>query len=130
MNVKCCSKICNSCGFLKGGIQNTLYAEAVEMMIEHHIFPCHLYLKAHTGSESYGTETLKDVEVCRGYVAFTKFYLNPYLGLFSKAWDKLFEEIKPEEIDLIYNPKELYQNHKALREGTYLGNKIEKHITL
>lgn len=125
MNVKCCNKICNECGFLKGN-QNTLYAEAVEMMMEHHIFPCHLYLKAHTGSENTGAETLKDVEVCRGYVAFTKFYLNPYLGLISKGWDKLFSEIKDEEFDVIYSPKELYKNHIALREGIYLGNKINE----
>ncbi len=63
-----CNKICKECAF-NGSTKDTLYAEFYTIMKQGILFPCHLYLKSQTGNESYGTETLKEVKVCRGYVA-------------------------------------------------------------
>lgn len=91
------------------------------------IFPCHMYLKSKTGSESYGTETLNEIQVCRGYVAFAKKY-NLVSAIDSnypsrvKLWKELLSEIKDEELDDILCLQELKDNHIGLRDKIYLGN--------
>ena len=124
--ISVCSKICSECGF-NGSTSDTLYAEFYNIVKQGILFPCHMYLKSKTGNESYGTETLKEVKVCRGYVAFVKKY-NLISAIASNYpsrvtyWKPLLEEIQEEELRDILSLKQLVENHKGLREGVYLGN--------
>ena len=124
--INVCSKICSECGF-NGSTSDTLYAEFYNIVKQGILFPCHMYLKSKTGNESYGTETLKEVKVCRGYVAFVKKY-NLISAIASNYpsrvtyWKPLLEEIQEEELRDILSLKQLVENHKGLREGVYLGN--------
>ena len=124
--ISICSKICNECGFT-GATKDTLYAEFYNIIKQGILFPCHMYLKSKTGNESYGTETLKEVKVCRGYVAFVKKY-NLISAIASnypsqvKYWKPLLEEIQEEELTNILSLDQLKDNHIALRKGVYLGN--------
>jgi hypothetical protein len=74
MKIETC-KLCNECGFLRGGIKGTLKPElGLFDIIENQIlFPCHLQLKAVTGSENQGVEIYAEetntFKVCYGYVA-------------------------------------------------------------
>lgn len=124
MKIEPCKQICKECAF-NGNTKDTLYAEAYKMLNTGTIFPCHMYLKAHTGSESYGVEKLKDIQVCRGYVAFVKkhkFY-EQYQPAIRKLWDNfLLDKIDDSELDDILSLHELEQNHKGLRDYIYLGN--------
>jgi hypothetical protein len=123
-----CNKICKECAF-NGSTKDTLYAEFYTIMKQGILFPCHLYLKSQTGNESYGTETLKEVKVCRGYVAFAKKY-NLISAIASnypsqvKYWIPLLKDIKIEELRDILSLEELIENHKGLNRGVYLGNSI------
>lgn len=120
-----CSKICNECGFT-GSTTDTLYAEFYDIVKQGTLFPCHKYLKSQTGNESYGTETLKEVKVCRGYVAFVRKY-GLIAGIASnypsqvKYWKPLLEDIGVEELDDILSLVQLIKIHKGLRENIYLG---------
>lgn len=121
-----CSKICSTCAF-NGSTKNTLYAEFFTIMKEGFVFPCHKYLKSKTGNESYGTETLDEIQVCRGYVAFVKKY-NLVSAIHSeypsrvKLWKELLSEIKDEELVNILSLQELKDNHNGLKNKIYLGN--------
>ena len=124
--ISVCSKICNECGF-NGSTSDTLYAEFYNIVKQGVLFPCHMYLKSKTGNESYGTETLKEVKVCRGYVGFVKKW-----GLISDIasnyphvvpyWQPLLNEIRDDELDQILSIDQLKEKHKGLRENIYLGN--------
>ena len=127
--IKPCSKICNECGFTKNGTKNTLYAEAFDIIQNGVVFPCHMYLKAHSGSESYGAENLDEVKVCRGYVAYMK---KHNLGVIE-TWDSrlqyfwfqnLLNDIRDEELEDIYSPEELIEAHEGLKKMIKLGNTI------
>ena len=121
-----CNKICKECAF-NGSTKDTLYAEFYTIMKQGILFPCHLYLKSQTGNESYGTETLKEVKVCRGYVAFVKKY-GLIAGIASNypslvpLWKELLDDIQDEELDTILSLEQLKEKHKGLRENIYLGN--------
>lgn len=119
--IKTCNKICGECGFTKDGTTDTLYNEAYNIIENAIIFPCHMYLKSKTGSENQGTETLNEIHVCRGYVAFmVKNYAlrvsSSEIGAKRKIWDKLFSEIEPSELDNICSLDELENRHIGLRE--------------
>jgi len=68
-------KLCSECGFVRGGIRGTLKPElGLHEIIENQVlFPCHLQLKAVTGSENTGVEEYSEkvdtFKVCYGYVA-------------------------------------------------------------
>lgn len=115
-----CNKMCNECAF-NGSTKDTLYAEAFDIINKGIIFPCHKYLKSKTGNESYGVETLDEVKVCRGYVAFQmKYYWLQRKD--SLIWNKLMNEIRLDELDEILSFNQLKEIHKGLRENIYLGN--------
>ena len=124
--ISVCSKICRECGF-NGSTTDTLYAEFYNIVKQGVLFPCHMYLKSKTGNESYGTETLKEIKVCRGYVAFVKKW-GIIAGIASNCpqavpyWQPLLEEIRDEELDSILSMDQLKEKHKGLRENIYLGN--------
>lgn len=118
-----CSKICTECGFSKMGTTDTLYAEAIDIIDRGILFPCHMYLRAHTGDESHGTETLDEVRVCRGYVAYMKLYAPKYI-IAPAHWQHLIAEITYDDLKLIWRPDDLIANHKGLREGIYLNNPL------
>lgn len=120
MNIKPCSRICNECAF-NGSTKDTLYAEAIDIIMDGRIFPCHMYLKSKTGCEYLGTETLDDIQVCRGYVAFMKKY-HKHVARLNPMWVELFDEIDDCELENIISPIDLFENHKGLRERIYLGN--------
>ena len=70
---------------------------------------------------SQGTETLNEIHVCRGYVAFmAKNYAftvsSSEIGAKRKIWDKLFSEIEPSELDNICSLDELENRHIGLRD--------------
>ena len=120
MKITTCDKICNECAF-NGNSKDTLYAEVFDIIDKKAIFPCHKYLKSKTGYEHLGTETLDEVKVCRGYVAFImKYYWLQTTHL--RHWFDLFNEIKIEELEEILDIDELIKNHKGMRERIYLGN--------
>lgn len=115
-----CSKACNECGFTKDGTTDTLCNEAFDIIKNAIIFPCHMYLKSKTGSENQGTETLDEVKVCRGYVAYmVKNYpftiLASQIGQKEQIWIELASQILEDELDNICTPKELNQRHIGLR---------------
>ena len=119
--IKTCNKICGECGFTKDGTTDTLYNEAYNIIENAIIFPCHMKLKEVTGSENQGVELLKEIQVCRGYVAFmAKNYAfrvsSSEIGAKRKIWDKLFSEIGPSELDNICSLDELENRHIGLRE--------------
>lgn len=124
--IEVCKKICNECGFT-GATKDTLYADFYDIARNGVMFPCHKYLKSQTGNESYGTETLKTVKVCRGYVAFMK-KINRIPVISSsyprraKVWQPLLDDIKEEELQEICTLQELKDNHIGLRNDIYLGN--------
>lgn len=119
MKILPCKKICHECGFSKLGTKNTLYAESFEIIERGIIFPCHMYLKAHTGSENKGVEQLNEIHVCRGYVAYMKLYHND-IQLDNGLWTDLFDKLDERDLIHIYTPDELLENHKALRDNIYL----------
>jgi len=131
MRISPCKQVCSECGFVKSGTKDTLYAEAFDMIQTGTVFPCHMYLRAHTGSESYGTETLKDIQVCRGYVAHVaKYYpeiLESYRADIQYIWFQyLLPHLDSSDFEELYTPEELIQAHKGLREHIQLGNQICK----
>ena len=124
--ISVCSKICSECGFT-GSTSDTLYAEFYNIVKQGVLFPCHMYLKSQTGSESYGVEKLTTVKVCRGYVAFVKKYnlisaiANNYPSVVP-VWRELLDNIQDVELDSILSLDQLKEKHKGLRENIYLGN--------
>lgn len=121
-----CSKVCSSCAF-NGSTKDTLYAEFYNIVKQGVLFPCHKYLKSKTGNESYGVETLDEIKVCRGYVAFVKKY-GLIAGIASnypfmvRYWQPLLNEIRDDELNQILSFSQLKDIHKWLRENIYLGN--------
>jgi hypothetical protein len=129
MKVAPCTAICNECGFSKKGTVNTLYAEAFDIIQTGKIFPCHLYLKQQTGSESYGTELLNEIKVCRGYVAFMKKHHQDTINSWDEKLQQFWQEnllscITEKDMQDIYTPEELIQAHKGLAEYIKLNNPI------
>ena len=125
MRVKSCDvkkSICSECGFLKdGGTKDTLYQETFEIMENGAVFPCHKVLREATGSNSFGAETLEDVQVCRGYVAYMlKNKIMPKQKL--SLWFYMLSQIDGSELENIHTKESLIANHKALREHIKLGN--------
>jgi len=129
MKVKPCSKICKECGFVKSGATDTLYAETFDIVKNGVVFPCHMYLKDHSGNESYGAENLTEIKVCRGYVT----YMKKHNLAVIKTWDtklqnfwfqELLDEITDEEMADVYYPEELIQAHKGLSTNIKLNNPI------
>lgn len=123
MKINVCKKICKECAF-NGNTKDTLYAEALHIMEANKIFPCHSFLRKVTGSENTGTESLNEVRVCRGYVAYMKKHdlittTHPQL---MEIWTELLSKISKEELDSIISKEELINNHKHLRNNVYLGN--------
>jgi len=128
-SIKPCSKACVECGFTKDGTTDTLYAESFSIIDTGVIFPCHMYLKSKTGNESYGAETLDEIQVCRGFVAFIKKNLMHVVEYWRAdvqyIWfNYLLNEIDDSEFENIRTFEELLDSHKALRSNTFLGNKI------
>lgn len=129
MKVKPCSKICHECGFIKAGAKDTLYAETFDILKNGVVFPCHMYLKARSGNESYGTENLNEIKVCRGYVAYVKKHnldvIETWRADLQNFWfQELLSEITDEEVEDIYSTSKLIEAHKGLRENIKLNNPI------
>lgn len=122
-NITLCEKICNECGFSTKGTTNTLYDEAYDIIRMGTLFPCHMYLKSITGSESHGTEHLTTVKVCRGYVAYMSLYA-PYPKYLSSIWKDLFNQLDMYDIDSIHTPQSLIESHIGLREHIALNNSL------
>ena len=126
LNITVCNKVCSTCGFTKDGTSNTLYADFYDIVKEGKIFPCHMYLKSKTGFENLGTETLDEIKVCRGYVAFIKKYpefMNDWSPQIRFVWESsLLSKIEPNELDNIQSLAELVKTHKGLRLGLRLDN--------
>jgi hypothetical protein len=120
MNITTCKKICLECAF-NGSTKDTLYAEAFDIIENGKLFPCHMYLKSKTGCEHLGTETLTEVQVCKGYIAYQKKYGSQSLRN-TPIWSYLFSFIETTELDEILSLEELIANNKGLRERIYLGN--------
>lgn len=120
LNITVCNKVCSTCAF-NGSTKDTLYAEAFNIIDKGILFPCHMYLKSKTGCEYLGTETLDEVQVCRGYVAFQLKY-HWLQRTDNMHWFHLFNEIEIEELDEILSLEELINNNIGLRERIYLGN--------
>jgi len=94
MNIEPCSKVCHECGFLRGSPKGILTAESRNVIMQGIIFPCHLKLKAVTGSENQGIEDYVSsqpvVKVCRGYVvSMMKSGIPPL----NEAWAKLYRDV-------------------------------------
>lgn len=122
-NITLCPKICTECGFTKYGTTDTIYADAIDIIDRGILFPCHMYLRAHTGDESHGTETLDEVKVCRGYVAYQ--FVNGTIPTYLvQTWNNLWAQLKSDDLDDLYTPEELIANHRGLREGIYLNNPL------
>lgn len=91
-----CEEVCSECGFLNdsevGVLKESLgLSEIIEKGV---IFPCHLQLKAVTGSENTGTELYaekKDTfKVCRGLVE-SSFISGLHLD--KDIWQLLYEKL-------------------------------------
>ena len=120
-DITLCSKACKTCGFPKSGTTNTLYADMNDLMEIGGVFPCHEYLQSKTGCENLGTETLDEIKVCRGYVAYIFEYGPPHLR-FNPALARLFIQLKISDLQQGRDPMELKKAHRALQTDTKLGN--------
>ena len=125
MKVIACEKTCKECGFIKDGTKDTLYAEAFEIIENGIIFPCHMYLKSKTGSESHGTSSLDTIKVCRGFVNYM-FVNQMHFGMYNETWRGLMLEVFNDNRDNLYTKDELLANHIGLRDNIYLGNQDEQ----
>ena len=122
-DISCQEESCVECGFTKDGACNTLFADMIHIVQEDIIFPCHMFLKARTGSDNRGAETLSEVKVCRGYVAYRKKH-NVKAKRDLDLWNKLESEIPDDELDNILGEHQLTDRHKSLKEHVYLNNTI------
>lgn len=120
MKITTCKKICNECAF-NGSTKDTLYAESFDIIDKGILFPCHIYLKSKTGCEYLGTETLTEIQVCKGYVAYQLKYGSKSLRNIP-IWSYLFSLIENTELDEILSLEELINNNIGLKERIYLGN--------
>ena len=123
MKISVCNKICTECGFSKHGSKNTLYAEAFDIMKTGTLFPCHMYLRSISGSESHGTEHLTEVKVCRGYVSY-QFLYGKIPANTVQTWNYLMSQLNESDMEDIYTPDELIANHEGLREFIQLNNPL------
>ena len=95
-NIKPCDEVCHECGFLNDSQVGVLKESMglIDIIEKGIIFPCHLKLKAVTGSENTGTEiyaeTKDTFQVCRGYVE-SMFLSGKELG--NPAWRDLYEKL-------------------------------------
>lgn len=100
-----CSTMCNECGFLRDGIQNTLQPNVFDVINNRILFPCHLQLKAHTGFENLGTEIYIEesdqIKICRGYVE--SMYISG-IAPANEVWVKLYKQLEDEGLD----PRTMY----------------------
>ena len=129
LKVSPCSKICHECGFTKKGMKNTLYAEVFDIIQNGVVFPCHMYLKKHSGHESFGTENLQEIKVCRGYIAYMKKHKLDVIETWNTDlqyfwFQNLLNEISDEEMEDIYSPDELIEAHEGLKKMIKLGNTL------
>lgn len=123
--IEVCKQPCSECGFTKDGTRNTLYAEAISMIANGTVFPCHMYLKSITGSENEGVEKLTHVKVCKGYVAFIKKnfpgIIETYRETHQYVWNQdLLPQITDKDMENILTVDELIERHQALKSMTFL----------
>ena len=94
-----CSEVCHECGFLSDSQVGILKEElGLKYIVENGIlFPCHLQLKAVTGSENSGVEQYadeKDVfKVCRGFVESMYLQDREAKAVQGVIWQKLFSDL-------------------------------------
>lgn len=116
--IKPCDEVCSECGFLNDSVPGVLQEELglAEIVRDGVIFPCHLQLKAVTGSENTGVEEYaahKDkFKVCRGYVE------SMYISGMHKnnpIWKNLFAMLDGKINTKTMNILQTIQYHKKKR---------------
>jgi hypothetical protein len=120
MKIETC-KLCDECGFLRGGIKGTLKPElGLFDIIENQIlFPCHLQLKAVTGMENLGVEIYAEeantFKVCYGYVAsLHKSGILPIHHVMKSLFDSL--DIESDEYKKVMTLEETLKYHEIDKE--------------
>jgi hypothetical protein len=115
MNIEPCKSVCHECGFLQGSQKGVLTPDVVHFVKTGTLFPCHLQLKAVTGSENQGIEiyvqTQETIKICRGYViSMYKSGIPPK----HKLWAKLYNDIKSDDMSSIMSIPEALNYHERL----------------
>jgi len=109
-----CKEVCNECGFLNDSQVGVLKESMglLDIIEKGVIFPCHLHLKAVTGSENTGVEQYaedKDTfKVCRGYVE-SMFMSGKQLD--NPAWRHLYMQLSGEFHPKIMSIQETIDYH-------------------
>ncbi len=95
-----CQEVCHECGFLNDSQHGVLKEDLglLDIIKDGILFPCHLQLKAVTGSENEGVEQYVEetntFKVCRGYVESMYISENGAEFADNPIWKKLFNDVK------------------------------------
>ena len=116
-NIKPCDEVCHECGFLNdsqvGVLKESLGLR--EIIEEGVLFPCHLQLKAVTGSENTGVEIYAEekniFKVCRGLVE-SSYISGLHKG--NPAWEKLYDNINGKINTKTMSIEKTLQYHKGV----------------
>ena len=94
-----CEEVCHECGFLNDSQIGVLKKDLglLDIIEQGILFPCHLQLKAVTGSENTGVEEYaekKDIfKVCRGFVEAMYIQDSEADAVQGVIWQKLFKDL-------------------------------------
>ena len=115
-NIEPCEEVCHECGFLNdsqvGVLKESLgLKEIIEKGV---LFPCHLQLKAVTGSENTGVEIYAEeketFKVCRGLVE-SSFISGLHLD--NPIWIDLYEKLNAKFDSKTMTINETIKYHKG-----------------
>ena len=115
-NIEPCKEVCHECGFLDGS-QVGVLKESLglkEIIDKGVVFPCHLQLKAVTGSENTGVEQYaeqKDTfKVCRGLIE-SSYISGLHRG--HPLWENLYKQLDGNINQKTMNIEETLKYHKG-----------------
>ena len=115
-NIEPCDEVCHECGFLNdsqvGVLKESLgLTDIIEQGV---IFPCHLQLKAVTGSENTGVEyyaeTKDTFKICRGLVESS--FISG-LHLEHPMWKLMYEKLDGKINPKTMNIEQTLKRHKG-----------------
>ena len=113
-----CEEVCHECGFLNDSQIGVLKKDLglLDIIEQGILFPCHLQLKAVTGSENTGVEEYaekKDIfKVCRGFVEAMYIQDSEADAVQGVIWQKLFKDL-----DGKINPKTMTIDETLIYHG-------------
>ncbi len=115
-NIIPCEEVCHECGFLNDSQVGVLKESLglLNIIDKGIVFPCHLQLKAVTGSENTGVEQYaeqKDTfKICRGYIE--SMFLSKRM-LNNPLWQDLYEKLNGKFDSRTMTIEQTLERHKG-----------------